>query len=88
MGEADTMLKQKKNELETALSEVRGELSRVDKAQRSEGHRKLAAACDAASAWLERHGTDPQDLTADAAASLAHEAESLLHDIRMRRSAT
>jgi tagatose-1,6-bisphosphate aldolase len=86
MAEADTMLKQKKSELETALSEVRGELSRVDQAQRSEAHRQLVAACEAASTWLKKHGAS-EDLSADAAASLAQEAESLLHDIRMGRHA-
>ena len=54
MPEADTTLKQKTGELETAIAETRSELSRVDEAQRTEVHRELVAICKEAAEWVEQ----------------------------------
>jgi hypothetical protein len=87
MAEADTTLKQKTSELETAVSEVRRELSRVDEAQRTDAHRELVAICKEAADWLEECVRAPQPASTDDAASLTQRAEGYLRDLRMRRNA-
>lgn len=87
MPEADTTLKQKTSELETALAETRSELARVDEAQRTDVHRELVALCKEASEWLEHCAKAAETASGDEAASMAQRAETLLRDIRMRRSA-
>ncbi len=87
MAEAETTLKQKTGELETAVSETRGELSRVDEAQRTHAHRELVAICSEAADWLEQRGKSPDAASAEEAASLTQKAEAFLHDLRMRRNA-
>jgi hypothetical protein len=84
MAEADTTLEQKTSELEAALSETRGELARVDAAQRTDVHRDLVAICGEASEWLAQV---PQTPPADEAASLTQKAEAFLRELRLRRDA-
>jgi hypothetical protein len=87
MAEADTTLKQKTSELETAIDETRRELARVDTAQRKEVHRELVAICKEAAEWLEECVHAPQPASSDEAASLTQRAEAYLRDIGMRRNA-
>lgn len=87
MAEADTTLRQKTSELETAVSETRSELSRVDEAQRTDAHRELVAICNEAADWLDDREQSPQPASADEAASLTQKAEAFLRDLRMRRNA-
>ena len=87
MSEASTTLNQKAGELAAAIEETRGELTRLDDAQRSEAHRELARMCNDATAWLERLGDPARERPSPEAASLSQEAERLLHDLRTRRSA-
>jgi hypothetical protein len=87
MAEADTTLRQKTSELETAVDETRRELSRVDAANRTEAHRELVAVCKDAAEWLERCVHGPQPASADDAAALTQRAEHYLREIRMRRHA-
>ena len=86
MPEADTTLKQKTSELETAIDETRRELSRVDEANRTDAHRRLVAICKEAAEWLEQCVRAPQPESADDAASLTQRAETYLHDLRIRRN--
>jgi hypothetical protein len=87
MPEADTTLKQKTSELETAIHETRSELSRVDDAQRKDVHRELAATCKEAAEWLEQCMQAPEPASSEDTAALAQKAEAYLHDLRMRRHA-
>jgi hypothetical protein len=87
MAEADTTLKQKTSELQTAIDETRGELSRVDEAHREDVHRELVAICKEAAEWLEECVRAPQPTSSDDAASLTQRAEAYLRDLRMRRNA-
>ncbi len=87
MAEAETTLKEKTSELETAISETRGELSRVDKAQRTDAHGELVAICKEATEWLEQREQSPEPASAEEAASLTQKAEAFLRDLRMRRTA-
>ncbi len=86
MAEADTTLKQKTSELQTAIDETRRELSRVDEAQRKDVHRELVAICKEASDWLEQCVHAPQPASSDDAASLTQRAEAYLRDLQMRRN--
>jgi hypothetical protein len=85
MPEADTTLKQKTSELETAIHETRSELSRVGEAQRKDVHRELAAICKEAAEWLQECMRAPEPASSDDAAALTRRAEAYLHDLRMRR---
>jgi hypothetical protein len=87
MPEADTTLRQKTSELETAIQQTRSELSRVDAAQRKDVHRELVAICKEASEWLEQRVHAQQPTSPDDAASLTQRAEGYLRDLRMRRNA-
>lgn len=87
MPEADTTLKQKTSELQTAIDETRSELSRVDEAQRKDVHRELVAICKEASDWLEECVHAPQPTSSEDAASLTQRAEVYMRDLRMRRNA-
>lgn len=87
MAEADRTLKEKTSELETAISETRSELSRVDEAQRTDAHRELVAICKKATEWLEQCAQAPQPASAEEAASQTQKAESFVRDLRMRRNA-
>lgn len=87
MAEADTTLKQKTGELETAVEETRRELARVDAAQRTDAHRELVATCKEAAEWLEQCAQAAETASGDEAASMTRKAETFLHDLRMRRNA-
>ncbi len=87
MPEADTTLKQKTSELETAIHETRSELSRVGETQRNDAHRELAAICKEAAEWLENSVRAPEPASPDDTAALSQRAEAYLHDLRMRRNA-
>jgi hypothetical protein len=87
MPEADTTLKQKTGELETAVEETRRELSRVDEAQRTDAHRELVAICKEASEWLGQCAESARTASGEEAASMTQKAETYLRDLRMRRNA-
>jgi hypothetical protein len=84
MSEAETTLKQKAAELETAVDETRRELSRVDEGQRTDVHRELVRTCKEATEWLEECMKSPPGST-DQTASLTQKAEAFLRDLRLRR---
>jgi hypothetical protein len=86
MPEADTTLKQKTSELETAIHETRNELSRVDEAHRKDVHRELVAICKKAADWLEQCAHGPQPASSEETAGLTQRAEEYLRDLRMRRN--
>lgn len=87
MPEADATLKQKTDELEAVVDEVRRELTRIDEAQRRDAHRELVAICKDASAWLEQCARQADSASPEEAAAMTQKAEIFLGDLRMRRSA-
>lgn len=85
MSEAGTALKQKADELDSAIDETRSELARLDADQRSDAHRQLIAVCKEATEWRQRLGDPSADRPAEAASSLSRQAEAYLSDLRMKR---
>ena len=85
MTETHQTLHQKTSELEAAVDEVQTELARADATRRTEAHDTLAALVREARQWLQARRSAGDPAEADAAAE-AQRAESLLHEIRMKRA--
>lgn len=84
MPATNQMLRQKTNELETALDEVQEELARAGATRETAAHTKLTDTIRDARSWLEEHGDASAD--GEEAARQTRKIEDFLHAVRMHRT--